>query len=114
VVACPADVVVVSGRVGVVDPVVLVGLVVLVVEVVVVVAGTRLYCSPFGPVTTTGALWGGYRCSRIPNPIKATIISRVDRRIGSSRWTGTDMYPTNLLCFRSASGSIGEEEAPLG
>jgi hypothetical protein len=43
--------------------------------------------------------------------MKATIISRVDRRIGSSRWTGTDMYPTNLLCFRSASGSIGEDEA---
>jgi hypothetical protein len=42
---------------------------------------------------------GGYRYHRVPKPTNATTISSVDRRIGSRRWTGTDMKPTRALCF---------------
>ena len=45
-------------------------------------------------------------------------INKVDRRIGSSRDTGTDMYPTSALCFSSdepdAAGSAAGALNPGG
>ena len=37
-------------------------------------------------------------------------IKRVDRRMGSRRCTGTDMYPTNALCVWS-EGSTGASDS---
>jgi hypothetical protein len=44
-------------------------------------------------------LSGGLKYSSVPNPMNATAINRVERRIGNRRLTGTDMNPTSELCL---------------
>ena len=47
------------------------------------------------------------------SPTKATAITKVDRRTGNRRLTGTDMNPTSALCLTSASwaGSLRSQGA---
>jgi hypothetical protein len=81
----------------------------------------RIQVFPLPPLLVLEAapvLSGGYRSHSEPKPMKATTISSVDRRMGSRRWTGTDMNPTSALCFGSASSFAAPAEPgalnPLG